>query len=346
MDDDYIIIDDKIKVAHGQGAGPIEVSSYYQGRKVTHIPTTGTSIADKFTKLVHNFVLTLLDKVAEKFFTLKYDLGASFQDKGNEEAIKFIQRSQKHAALMTSGDVGQFARILEGQENRNKGLSIVYGELRQGCAGKMKPREKIMEAAEKENEMIAYPYAFPGGILKYEHVVLVVVDKVNNKIYYYDPQGLSSDDVTRKTQEMNLREELIGLARDLAKKFGGEWGIEENRTKHQVNPVDCGNYVMNAMLELNKPNLNAGPKTRDENIIDRLHMNQPMVVDPLTRPINFDGTILRRKIGKVFHAEHEAQYAKSRPEIEAEKKKIQEDPHPSLAAALEEARDQGWDTDF
>jgi len=70
-------------------------------------------------------------------------------------------------------------------------------------------------------DFIAYPFVYPSrGPLRFAHIVLILVDRPNREIYYYDPQGLTSDDPCRKgffddDPDFDMHENLRQIAWEL-----------------------------------------------------------------------------------------------------------------------------------
>lgn len=107
-----------------------------------------------------------------------------------------------------------------------------------------------LKNAEKHNQrLIAYPFVFPSkGILHYDHIVLIVVDRQTKTVHYYDPQGLSSDDPDRQYEgsEFNMHESLKQVAAEL----GPGAKVVEHTDRHQYDPFNCGAFIMLAMKSL------------------------------------------------------------------------------------------------
>ena len=128
-----------------------------------------------------------------------------------------------------------------------------------------RPSEVVMKAKSDPNNLaknkILYPFIFPPkGILSVDHIVLVAVDLSKHQIFYYDSQGLSSDDPQRKGitiadskdrkdgEKFNMRADLEKLGDNL---FPNEaFEIIENKEQHQSDPFNCGVFVMTAMKSL------------------------------------------------------------------------------------------------
>lgn len=115
------------------------------------------------------------------------------------------------------------------------------------------PTHIVKEQDEKERaekEIIAIPFVYPSfGDYTYAHNVLIVVAIKNKTVYYYDPQGLTSDDPERvlALPTFDMRQDLLKLALDL---FGEEGKVVENVAQHQSDPVNCGVFVMRALKRL------------------------------------------------------------------------------------------------
>lgn len=280
---------------HGEGRGPKPIVSMKLGKVTAHTPTSGPSVLDKMIKAVYYFILSIADRLGISMSpALDLDPRA-ISTINDSDAQKFLLRSNKNAALMTTIDVRRFAQILE-----NVNLCVLTDELVKGCAGTMNPRSSILAHAtnkDAKDNIIAYPFVFPGGMFKYEHIALIVVDKINKRVFYYDSQGLSSNDPNRKSGNVNLRKQLVALTIDLSATLGGEWAIEENTTKHQINPFDCGNYVMNALLQLDR--IDPGHLQQNSNAIsDALFMNRQLPGHSST--FHHGGTVIRRNVGRVL----------------------------------------------
>lgn len=113
---------------------------------------------------------------------------------------------------------------------------------------------------------IAYPFVFKGKEL--DHMVLIWLDLENRKIYYYDPQGLASDDPRRINasyiaREFNLRDSLEELS-SLCKKIPTQQMKEEpeydtldflvieNEVVTQSDLLNCGTHVLYVLEQLYK----------------------------------------------------------------------------------------------
>lgn len=103
------------------------------------------------------------------------------------------------------------------------------------------------------------PWVIPGDHERwpprFSHVALIIVDRAQKEVIYYDPQGLTSDDTTKagvygrdeNGNDRTLHEDLVTTARNL---FGDEGKVVEKRLKHQLDPFNCGRYVLNAMCHI------------------------------------------------------------------------------------------------
>ncbi|MCB1119189.1 MAG: hypothetical protein KDK65_04440 [Chlamydiia bacterium] len=100
----------------------------------------------------------------------------------------------------------------------------------------------------KPDNVLLYPYVVEKkGVFSVNHIVLIAVDPDKKKIYYFDSQGLSSDDPKRS---INLRGELETIGRNL---FPNDtYSIEESRLGLQSDPYNCGAFVMMAMEKFNE----------------------------------------------------------------------------------------------
>lgn len=100
---------------------------------------------------------------------------------------------------------------------------------------------------------IIYPFVFPPkNAMCFDHIVLIIIDQEEEKIYYYDSKGLTSDDpermgMFRDKPQFNMHKNLVQLASMLFKKCGE---VIENVAIHQTDPVNCGVYVCKALERL------------------------------------------------------------------------------------------------
>ncbi|MBA3815550.1 MAG: hypothetical protein H0X29_03350 [Parachlamydiaceae bacterium] len=105
-----------------------------------------------------------------------------------------------------------------------------------------------------EEDYIVYPFVFPRkSVLSCPHIILIIVDQLEKKIYYYDSQGLTSDDPSRLELfedhlKFNMHENLVLLAETLFKDCESE--IIENVAMHQSDPVSCGVFVSFAVEKI------------------------------------------------------------------------------------------------
>lgn len=117
---------------------------------------------------------------------------------------------------------------------------------------------------------LVYPFVYPGGMVRFAHVVLIIIDQVKKKIYYYDPQGLTSNDAARTglfvdDPHFNLHKNLFKLANVLFKKekisknkaHGKEEDVPQGEVLEfvscpspQNDPVSCGVFVCRALERL------------------------------------------------------------------------------------------------
>lgn len=121
-----------------------------------------------------------------------------------------------------------------------------------------------------EERYLVYPFVYPAGIVRFAHVVLIIIDQVKKRIYYYDPQGLTSNDPARTglfvdNPYFNLHKNLLKLANVLFKKehiFKNKAHEKEEDVPqgevlefvscppHQNDPVSCGVFVCRALERL------------------------------------------------------------------------------------------------
>lgn len=100
---------------------------------------------------------------------------------------------------------------------------------------------------------IIYPFVFPPrNAMCFDHIVLIIIDQAEEKIYYYDSKGFTSDDperigMFRDKPYFNMHKNLVQLASMLFKKAGE---VIENIAVHQTDPVNCGVFVCKALERL------------------------------------------------------------------------------------------------
>lgn len=107
-----------------------------------------------------------------------------------------------------------------------------------------------------DQRMIVYPFVYPSnGIFSFAHIVLIVVDQKKQKIFYYDSQGLTSDDLARSglfedRPDFDMHTNLTELAGLLFEDAEGGVVVVENNAQHQIDPVNCGTFVLRAIHRL------------------------------------------------------------------------------------------------
>jgi hypothetical protein len=112
---------------------------------------------------------------------------------------------------------------------------------------------EVSRSARRPPQFIAYPFVYPSrGPLSFPHVVLIVVDTSRSIIYYYDPQGKTSDDPSRRelfrdAPTFNMHNNLVELAHRL---FPQGAYVIENTAVHQHDPFNCGTLVLRALGRL------------------------------------------------------------------------------------------------
>jgi len=150
--------------------------------------------------------------------------------------------------------------------------------------------EKVEKQHQYKEDVIAYPFVYPKrGYFTVSHVVIILVDRKDATIYYYDPQGLTSDDPARlqifkDDLDFNMHENLIQLARvlfpnDIAR-------VVENLSSHQIDPINCGTFVCRVLR-----NLYQGKS------VEEALMFNPVVESPLAFKREM-GQIYLRSLGK------------------------------------------------
>lgn len=108
--------------------------------------------------------------------------------------------------------------------------------------------------AKYKERYILYPFVFPpNNKIGFCHIVLIVIDQQEEKIYYYDSKGQTSDDPDRKgifrdDPYFNMHKNLVALARSLFNKSVSE--VIENVAIHQMDPINCGVFVCRAIERL------------------------------------------------------------------------------------------------
>ena len=113
---------------------------------------------------------------------------------------------------------------------------------------KKSPSEMSLNETPPKTGITLYPYVFKGSRFRVDHIVLVAIDHGKKEIMYYDPQGLTHDDPTRKTKEIDMKEDLEKLGK---KCFPDKnFTIQESKSAHQTDSHSCGVYVLTAMKKL------------------------------------------------------------------------------------------------
>lgn len=121
-------------------------------------------------------------------------------------------------------------------------------------------KDECKEAIKHEwkQDVIVYPFIYPGKrAIYFSHIVLIIIDKKAKKIYYYDPQGLTSNDSSRlglfeDNKEFNMHENLVQLAKALFGQKSDQVEVIENIAVHQTDPVNCGVFICRVLKRLYK----------------------------------------------------------------------------------------------
>ena len=108
---------------------------------------------------------------------------------------------------------------------------------------------------ERKETIITYPFVYPStSILALPHIVIIVIDMRESKVWYYDSQGLTSDDPSRlgifkDDLDFNMHNNLVQLAKEL---FQNEDVIQitENLSIHQIDPFNCGTLICRVLKGL------------------------------------------------------------------------------------------------
>lgn len=135
---------------------------------------------------------------------------------------------------------------------------------------------KQVQPENSEKRLIAYPFVYPpSNKWSPPHIVLILVDKEEKTIWYYDSQGLTSDDPSRlrifeDDLDFNMHENLVQLSQVL---FPNEVvKLVENLSVHQTDPVNCGAFICWVLEKLYKGN----------------SIEEALMFNPLTAsPLNF-----------------------------------------------------------
>lgn len=95
--------------------------------------------------------------------------------------------------------------------------------------------------------ILAYPFIYSAcSMFSVPHIVLILVNQASKEIYYYDPNGLTSDDPSRASYRM--RESLKNLGELVFQ--GDKYRLIDNRAQHQIDTMSCGIFVATALWRL------------------------------------------------------------------------------------------------
>lgn len=98
---------------------------------------------------------------------------------------------------------------------------------------------------ESKKTLLAIPIVVKGRFR--DHVVIVVVDREQYSIEFYDSKGLTVNDRASDRLACYPEHTLKSLIEKIWEKYAieKEWGVKENTTRHQSDGYNCGVYVSN-----------------------------------------------------------------------------------------------------
>ena len=177
--------------------------------------------------------------------------------KSNEETNNFIVATQRKSGEFISRTyIGKFIELViqtkksenyaNFTEKKESSNSVRINQA--GVLSEIKPSTMFQKDV-PIGGITLYPYVFTGGRFGVDHIVLVAIDHNKKEIMYYDPQGLTSDDPTRRTKEIDMHEELKALGTQC---FKGSYTLKEINVPHQKDSHSCGVYVSTAMKQLSE----------------------------------------------------------------------------------------------
>lgn len=207
----------------------------------------------------------------------------------SQQRERLFQALTLESQIANAGFVEDFMDKLSMKNPANNGLVFLQEGLHTAGSDIRDPYAVIAQEIKNgkidpKKSIVVFPYVYGDGK---DHIVLVVVDFDSNQISYYDPQGKTADDINcpmvgvSGTMNANL-EEIAKL------KTEAHWKIYHNVSKHQTDAINCGYYVMRALLALSKI-----PKDTKINLKE--------IIKALSYDASAEsGTQLRKRIGRVY----------------------------------------------
>lgn len=253
--------------------------------KSPHKPTNGATVSQRVTKAAEFVMLNFQDmwNAAEpgtsEYEAIDNEYASRFFMTGqllaNRDVIGFVgslEYEYKSASIKFFNDSlrSDFTKIseldpyfvvtgMQAPSDINKDWLIVEEDLETR-------KEKLFSKSEKKRNKhlsskscfpfkeryAVYPFIYPGSLIRAAHIVLIIIDQKKKNIYYYDPQGLTSNDPCRMglfedNPSFDMHKNLMQLSEYL---FKSEGEVTENITALQTDPVNCGVFVCRALERL------------------------------------------------------------------------------------------------
>ncbi len=102
--------------------------------------------------------------------------------------------------------------------------------------------DRLPELPDLDKELLAIPIVVKGAFRN--HVLIVMIDKKNRLIEFYDSKGLTIQDRASDTlvnfPKRSIKELMTKICDDY---FTADWSLLENQTRHQSDGYNCGVYV-------------------------------------------------------------------------------------------------------
>lgn len=93
-----------------------------------------------------------------------------------------------------------------------------------------------------DKDLLALPVVVKGRFR--DHVMIVVVDRENKHIEFYDSKGLTVNDRASERLTCYPSQTLKGLINKIWQKYAEEdWSFVENSSRHQSDGYNCGVYI-------------------------------------------------------------------------------------------------------
>ncbi len=235
-----------------------------------HQPTKGWNIPHQLRKLAYFVALKAYDRLFAP---------PLLADQMHDPSSRFIDSTlNRRGKLFTEDNVVTYIGFLKkkypdnsilflpdglGRNKRIEGIDplfVIGGGKRRGIEMEEKGEWALLNEEEThqipggKEKLIVYPFVYPAvGLFSLPHIVLLIVDKPGSTLWYYDSQGLTSDDPSRlklfeDDPDFNMHENLV----QLGKLFFPNQVVKivENLSPHQIDPLNCGPLICRVLKRL------------------------------------------------------------------------------------------------